>query len=169
MKKNFILACVSILTASILLFSACGSSAAVGSSADYKSVLESSRPAELNEYEMYAVVTSSEDTGYDLMFNQNTGLSEDVMQKYAVSLGSVITLAYGVAIILPQDGQEQAVIDGLKAYVETQKNAQENYLPDQYEIASSAIIETVPTGEVLLAMCENASDVMEAMKEGLSS
>lgn len=156
-----------VLLAGIL--SGCGGSASktTGSSRDYREVIEAARPAEINEAGFYAIVTGPDDDMHSMVFDPAFGFVEDDMERYAISLGFVITKAYGVAIVLPKEGRQQAVISQFEAFVEMQKKAQENYLPDQYEIAKSAIIKTAPTGEVLLAMCENPADVMAAMLDGL--
>lgn len=147
-----------------------GSSAGAvhGSSADYAAVIEAARPAELNELEMYAVVTSPDDALHDGFFSGTFGLVEDDYDKYALSISAIITKAYGVMIILPKEGQEEAVLAQVNAFVQQQQNAMQNYLQDQYEIAKNAIVKTAPTGEVLLALCEDAPTVMAAMEEGLS-
>ena len=169
MKKTVFLRALCLVLCLALLAACSGEKAPsqYGSSADYKAVIEAARPAELNELAMYAIVTGSEDDMHDIFFDPAFGFVEDDMERYAVSIGTIITLAYGVAIILPKEGHQQAVIDQLQNYVTTQQNAMENYLQDQYAIAKDAIIKTAPTGEVLLAMCEDADVVMAAMEEGL--
>ena len=90
-------------------------------------------------------------------------------ERYAVSAGTVITLSYGVFIILPKQGMHDAVMAQVESFVEQQQKAMENYLQDQYEIAKGAIIKTAPTGEILLAMCQDAETVMSNMEAGLAA
>lgn len=177
MKKIALALSVFLLVA---MFTACGpatggsssgasTGAPVGSTADYKQVIEGARDPELNGVGFYSVVAGPDDAQYELVFDEAFGFVEADMQRYAISLGTIITLAYGVAIILPAEGKEQAVLDQVNAYVETQKKAQENYLQDQYEIAKNAIVKTAETGEVLLAMCKDAETVMSNMEAGLKA
>lgn len=165
--KKFMMA-VSLMLVLALLAGCGGSSQApTGSSRDYREVIEAARSSEENTSSFLPIVTGPDDDMHDLIFDPSFGFVEDDMERYALSIGIVITQAYGVAIVLPKEGRQQAVTDQFKAFVEQQKKAQENYLPDQYEIAKSAIIKTAPTGEVLLAMCPDADQVMAAMLKGL--
>ena len=132
-------------------------------------VLEAARPDELNDTPLYDVVAGADDELYDQIFSESFGFVEADMERYAISLGMVNTQAYGVAIILPAEGRQQAVLDQVDAFVEMQRRAQENYLPDQYEIAMAAQVEIAPTGEVLLAMCEDATTVMDNMLAELAA
>ncbi|NLW78046.1 MAG: DUF4358 domain-containing protein [Ruminococcaceae bacterium] len=146
-----------------------GSTAPTGADKDYKAVIEASRPAELKDLALYGIVTGPADALYPDVFSAAFGFEEADMQRYAISLGMVNTQAYGVAIILPAEGRQQAVLDQVDAFVEMQRRAQENYLPDQYEIAMAAQVEIAPTGEVLLAMCEDATTVMDNMLAELAA
>lgn len=140
-----------------------------GSTADYTLVIEAARNPELNELGMYDIVTGPNDALYDTIFSETFGFKEEDYEKYAISIGTIITISYGTIIILPKEGRQQAVVDQMHSFVEQQKKSMENYLQDQYEIANSAVIETAPTGEVLLAMTENADEVMKAMQEALAA
>lgn len=140
-----------------------------GSTADYRQVIENARSADLNSQAMLAVVTGPDDKMHQTIFSGTYGFVEEDYERYGISIGTVITLSYGAIIILPKEGREQAVMDQMRFFVEQQKKAMDNYLQDQYEIANSALIETAPTGEVLLAMSKDAPEVMKAMKEGLAA
>ncbi|MGD9560201.1 MAG: DUF4358 domain-containing protein [Oscillospiraceae bacterium] len=164
MRKISMLVCVLFVFG---LLAGCGGTSATGSDKDYREVLEASRPAELNELAMFAVTTGPDDQLYDQIFSESFGFVEADMQRYAISLGLIITQAYGVAIILPAEGKQQAVLDQVNGFIEMQRKAQENYLQDQYAIALAAKVETAETGEVLMAMCEDSETVMEKMLEGL--
>lgn len=180
MKKC--LSLVSLLLA-VLFLCSCGSPAAsgtdassepvvssgpYGSDADYKAVIEAARDPELNDLALYDIVTSSGDSLYEAFFSGTFGLVEDDYERYAISAGTIITIAYGVMIILPKEGRHDAVMAQVQGYVEQQQKAMENYLQDQYEIAKGAVIKTAATGEVMLAMCKDAEAVMAKMEEGLA-
>ncbi len=155
------------LAVALLLLAACGG--AKPSTADYTQVLSAARPAELNEIELFDIVSGSGDALHDQIFSEVNGFVETDMERYAISLGMLITQAYGVAIILPAEGRHDAVLAQVNNYVEMQKKAQENDLQDQYEIAKTAIVKTAESGEILLAMCEGATDVLAQMEEGLKA
>lgn len=166
MKKTaFVL--VLVLLASCL--AACSEAAPTGSEADYKTVIEDARPAELNDLPLFTITTGPDSEQYEMTFSEANGFVEADMQRYALSVGLIITQAYGVAIALPAEGKQQDVLDQFNAYVEAQRKAQENYLPDQYAIAMAAIVTTAETGEVLMAMCEDSQTVMDNMLAGLKA
>ena len=87
---------------------------------------------------------------------------------FAASLSSMMVQSYGVAIVKPADGKTQDVVDAMDAYILGQQQAMEHYLEDQYQIASSARVATVPTGEVVMVCCENSGAVMDAIKAALA-
>ena len=68
---------------------------------------------------------------------------------------------------MPKEGAAQEVLDAANLFVEAQQKAQENYLPDQYAIAKAAIVKQVPSGEILMVMCENAQEVAVAIEKAL--
>ena len=144
------------------------SSGPYGSAADYKAVIEASRDSELNGLAMYDIITSPSDPLYDMVF-ETYGFNTEDFENYAVSAGTVITISYGVFIILPKEGSHDAVMQQVESFVKQQEKAMENYLQDQYEIAKSAVVKTAPTGEILLAMCKDADDVMAKMEAGLAA
>ena len=67
------------------------------------------------------------------------------------------------------EGQAEAVTEALEAYVQAQQQAFQNYLPDQYEVAADARLETAPTGEVVLVMSADAADVQQKIDSALAS
>lgn len=166
MKKTAIVLCV-LLTFTALC--ACTSNAPTGSSANYEDVIIAARPAALNETDIYSVVTGPESNQYRFIFYPTSPFIETDMQRYAISAPGIITLAYGIAIILPAEGKEQAVLDAVNDFVLENQIAQENYLHDQYNIALNAQVKVAKTGEVLLAMCEDAETVMQALEAGLAA
>ena len=164
MKKISLVLCI-VLAFGML--AGCGGQ--YGSSNDYTKIIEDARDPELNTLSQYDVVSGPDSDLYDMMFGEGAWFDDSVMERYAVSTSNIIIKVYGVAIILPKEGQEQAVLDQINAYVEYQQHSQENYLPDQYEVAMNAIVKTAKTGEVLLAMCEDADDVMAKLEAGLAA
>jgi hypothetical protein len=164
MKKLFALLCVVLV---ITFMPACGEKP-TGSVANYTNVLQNARPAELNGVDLYNVVTKSGDKQYNYVFFPTSPFIEEDMQRYAISCPGIITLAYCVAVILPEEGKEQAVLDAVNEFVLQNQKAQSNYIPEQYEIAQNAQIKVAKTGEVLLAMCENSEDVMQKLESGLA-
>lgn len=159
------------LLLALAMLAGCGGSSGgqYGSNADYRQVLLDARSDDVNNSPMFSVVTGPDDDFHDMFFSDSFGFVEADMERYAMSLGTMIVQAYGVAIILPVEGREDAVLDQVNAFVEAQKRAQENYLHDQYEIAKSALVRTMPTGEVVLVMSEGAPEIMAAIEEGLAA
>lgn len=165
MKKLSLVVCI-VLVFGVL--AGCGGGQ-YGSNNDYTKIIEDARDPELNTISQFDVVSSPDSAMYDMVFGEGLWFDDSVMERYAISSSSILIQVYGVAIILPKEGQEQAVLDQINAYVEYQQRSQENYLPDQYEIAMNAIVKTAKTGEVLLAMCEDAETVMANMEAGLAA
>ena len=89
------------------------------------------------------------------------------MQEAAFSLSLMNVQTYGVAIVMPAQNRTGAVKEALQAYIDGQKAAQQNYLPDQYAIAKAARLETLKTGEVVLVMRDGQNDVYSAIEKAL--
>ena len=136
-----------------------------GSSADYKAVIEAARTQEVNEH--FGVVTNVEEDKFGVI--GFLGADPAHMQKYAMSISAFVTQAYGVAIILPEPGHEREVEEAINSFIEEQKKGFDGYLQPQFEIANKALIETVPTGEIVFVMCDGAGDLMKALKDGLAA
>ncbi len=96
------------------------------------------------------------------------GLTDADLGEFAYSTTLMMTRAYGIGIFMPAEGKTEAVKEALNGFVELQKQSFETYLVDQFEIAKQAIVEELPTGEVVLVMCENAADVFEAIKTAVA-
>lgn len=173
-----------------------------GSGKDLQAVLESARPVELNELEMYRAITPADAARPDYLAEGETMLTEEQydtlseeeiaqfnryrswlntfdehftgfvaadMKDYAISVTNIITLVYGVAIVLPEEGRQQAVVDQFNAFIQQQQKAMENYLQDQYKIAQAARVEVAPTGEVIMVMCEDQDTVLQGILDGLAA
>ena len=68
---------------------------------------------------------------------------------------------------MPAEGKTEDVQAAVESYVAAQRRAFEQYLQDQYEIAQNAIVETLPGGEVMLVMSEDASQTAQALRDAL--
>lgn len=87
---------------------------------------------------------------------------------FAASVSQMMTQSYAIAVALPAEGKADAVKEGFQAFIQQQMELQQNYLPDQYAIAKDARLETLPTGEVVLVMCQDADAVLAHLKEALA-
>ena len=116
----------------------------------YQTAIESARDAEMNE--AIGILT---DTGDDMA---------DV-SAFALSVSPMNIKAYGIAAIYPAAGKSDAVLEGLNAFIDRQKQSFEQYLADQYEIASNARLETLEDGTILLVMCEDQDAVFDAIRD----
>lgn len=97
------------------------------------------------------------------------GLTAEDMTAFGLSLSLMNVKAYGLALIMPAEGKEQTVLDGLNGFVTLQQSNFEMYLEDQYEVAKAAKVETLADGTVLLVMCEDADAVYESITAALSA
>lgn len=96
------------------------------------------------------------------------GLEPAQLDEYACSVSLMNVQAYAVGIFRPAEGEAEAVQAALETYVSSIQQAFQNYLPDQYEIAKGAKVQTLGTGEVVLALCEDASGVLSAIEDRLA-
>lgn len=101
------------------------------------------------------------------MVMQTLTLTPDQLQQYAFSISLINVKAYGVGVFMPAEGQTEAVKAALEDFVVNQQKSFENYLADQYEIAKQAKVEVLPTGEVVLVMCENSSEAFSTIEVAL--
>ena len=131
----------------------------------YQTAIESARDDEMNE--AVPVITASDQAMADLVLPM-LGITNENTTAYAVAVSPMNVKAYGVAALMPAEGQEDALLESVNAFVEQQKSAFTNYLPDQYEIASAAKVETLDDGTILLVMCEEQDTVLESIKTSLN-
>lgn len=94
-------------------------------------------------------------------------LTPDQLQQYAFSISLINVKAYGVGVFMPAEGQTDAVKAALEKFVSNTQQGLQNYLADQYEIAKQAKVEVLPTGEVVLVMCENSSEAFSTIEAAL--
>ena len=98
---------------------------------------------------------------------QSLGLEEADMAAFAVSASVMNTRAYAIAAVQPAQGREEAVREALQGYISRQQSSFEFYLPDQYQIAQDARLETLEDGTVLLVMCQDQDVVFDAIRTQL--
>ena len=99
---------------------------------------------------------------------QVLGLAEEDVEEAAFSVSMMNVQSYGLAIVKPAEGRQAAVTEGLQAFIDSQKAAQENYLADQYAIAKAARLDAVKSGEVVLVMCAEQDAVFSSIKDALA-
>jgi len=135
-------------------------------------------PEQLNELYTTAITENGgEMAQYNAPFNGTTeegpmmleimGLTAEDVTAYAISTSMMMVHAYGIAAIMPAEGKEEAVNNGLKAFIEQKQQAFEMYLPDQYENAKNAKLETLADGTVLMVMTAEQDTVFEAIKAAI--
>ena len=153
---------------------------------DYTKILHDARPDEDTEY--YMIFSPGEDGKFTAQYGYSDSydaaqldeeirnmllpllnLEEDMYTDFAASVSGMMVQSYGIAIVKPAEGKQQAVSEALDAYVQSQMQSMEHYLEDQYQIAASSHISTAPTGEVILVCCENPEAVMNAIKTALAA
>ncbi|WP_312643667.1 DUF4358 domain-containing protein [Hydrogenoanaerobacterium sp.] len=127
-------------------------------------IITAARTDEMNE--AMNIIMSKDDPQAQLIFDV-AGLNADDMEAFAVSISPMNIKAYGVAIIKPAEGKDEAVLKAINGFVDGQKKAFEQYLPDQKEIANSATVDTLEDGTVVLVMSEDGAAVQKAILEAL--
>ena len=183
--KRLLAALLAALT--LLALAGCGSSGKTDAAPkDYTKILHDARPDEDNEY--YMIFSPGKDGKFTAQYGYSDSydaaqldeeirnmllpllnLEEDMYTDFAASVSGMMVQSYGIAIVKPAEGKQQAVSEALDAYVQSQMQSMEHYLEDQYQIAASSHISTAPTGEVILVCCENPEAVMNAIKTALAA
>lgn len=135
----------------------------------YASAIQAARDDEMNEY--FPVTTNA--TGFsDAMEEEMVfsllGFTKEDTDAYAISLSLMNVSAYAIVAVKPAEGKEKTVKTGLENYVEAQKSAFEYYLEDQFKIASSAKLDTLSDGTLLLVMAEGQDTLYDAIRDSLS-
>ena len=184
--KRLIAALLAGLTLFALVGCSAGSKADSAAPKDYSQILHDARTDEENEYDM--IFTKGEDGKFTAQYGYSASypaedlndeiqnmllplldLPEGSYTDLAASLSAMMVQSYGVAIVKPAEGKTQEVVDAMDAYIQNQQQTMEHYLEDQYQIAASAKVATVPTGEVVMVCCENSDAVMNAIKTALAA
>ena len=123
---------------------------------------------EMVEYNPVITELDPEDSTATLVM-ESLGLAGEDLEAFGVSASVMNTQAYTLAAIQPVSGHEEAVREALQNYVDRQRSNFEFYLPDQYQIAQEARLETLEDGTVLLVMCQDGDAVFEAIRKDLES
>ena len=159
---------------------ACGSSGGGSTEPkDYAAILTAARPeADGEAYVLfqykdgaytatggYASELTQEDVDSQASLSlQMLGLETGDVQEAVFSVSLMNVQSYGMAIVKPAEGKADTVKEALRGFIESQKSAQQNYLPDQYAIAKAARLETMKSGELVLVMREGQDDVLSSIQ-----
>ena len=128
----------------------------------YETAIEDARDAETND--ALPVLSDKADEQLPLYLDL-MGLAPDDVDAFALSASLMNVRAYGIAAVYPAQGREEAVREGLEGFIDRQKQSFEQYLADQYDIASNARLETLEDGTVLLVMCQDQDAVFDAIRD----
>ena len=132
----------------------------------YKTAITAARDQETNQAQ--PLVTSAGDENAGEVFAL-LGVAPEDMTACALSVSRMNVRAYAVAAIYPAAGKDDAVREGLRAFIDSRKQSFQQYLADQYEIAVNAKLETLEDGTVLLVMSENQDQVFDAIRDAIES
>ena len=122
---------------------------------------------EMVEYNPVISEVSEDDMSSILL--ETLGLAQDDMTAFGISASLMNVQAYGIAAVMPAEGKADAVTEALQGYIDQQKSNFENYLADQYDVASSARLETLSDGTVLMVMCSDQDTVFDAIKAAIEA
>ena len=114
---------------------------------------------EMVEYNPVITEFDPEDTRSSLAL-ESLGLEEGDAEAFGISMSMMNTQAYTIAAVMPAQGREDTVKEALQGYVDRQRSNFEFYLPDQYQVAQDARLETLEDGTVLLVMCQDSDQVL---------
>lgn len=134
------------------------------SSEDLKAAIEGARDEELNQ--VIPVLTSVNDAGAQQVLT-TLGLETEKMECYAMSVSLINIKAYGIVLVKPVEGEEEAVTAALEAFVESMRKSFENYLPAQAEIANAATVETLENGVIMLVMSDGHDTVRDFIAQAV--
>lgn len=123
---------------------------------------------EMVEYNPVISKVDSEDP-VSAMILESMGLKEEDMTAFGVSGSMMNVKAYGIAAVMPAEGKEEAVKEGLQGFIDRQKSSFETYLADQYVVAESARLETLEDGTVLMVMCEDQDTVFDGIRAAIEA
>ena len=159
------------LAAALLALSGCADKGGSGKdptpeerTTHYKDAIEEARDTQTNtDFPLFVTGGETPDAIFELL-----GIPKDDISAYAMSIAAANTQAYAVAAVYPAKGKADAVMQSLKDYIKSKKQAFESDLPDQYEIARNAKIETLDDGTILLVMCKGLDEVFTSIKSSVN-
>ena len=98
---------------------------------------------------------------------ESLGLQEEDVEAFGASVSVMNTQAYAIAAVQPAQDREENVREALQGYIDRQQSNFQFYLPDQYQVAQNARLETLSDGTVLLVMCQDADNVFDSIRAEL--
>lgn len=166
---------VAVITAALLLTAAltgCGQTSDAGRTPEELNQVYAQALTQYGgEMVEYNPVISPDNSGEAMngMILESMGLQSEDMAAYGVSGSMMNVKAYGIAAVMPAQGKEEAVTQGLQGFIDRQKSSFETYLADQYAVADSARLETLKDGTVLMVMCEGSDGVFDQIRAAIES
>ena len=153
------------------LLSGCSGGGADRTPEEWTELYQQAIPAHGGEMVEYNPVISTFDPedGRASLALESLGLKKEDVEAMGVSASVMNTQAYAIAAVLPVQGRESAVQEALQGYIERQQSSFEFYLPDQYQVAQDARLDTLEDGTVLLVMCSDADQVFQNIRGELES
>ena len=180
MKRTIALALASLMA--LCLFAACGTNAETEETASpspsAEAELTAEERAQLYAHAITAARGDEENEAYPVlktgdeitdMYYQVLGITAEDAEAMAMSVSLINVKAYGIAVIKPAEGREEAVTTGLQSFIDNQMQSFQNYLADQYEVAQNARLETLDDGTVLLVMCDGQDTVFDAIVSAIEA
>ena len=132
----------------------------------FVTAITDARSEEDNEYN--SILSSADDDTADMTF-QLLGVTAEDMESFAISVSLMNVKAYGIAVIKPAQDSEYTVKEGLQGFIDQQQQNFQMYLPDQYEVAKNARLETLEDGTVVMVMCEDQDTVFDSIIDSLQA
>ena len=124
----------------------------------FVTAITDARSEEDNEYN--SILSSADDDTADMTF-QLLGVTTEDMESFAISVSLMNVKA-------AQDS-EDTVKEGLQGFIDQQQQNFQMYLPDQYEVAKNARLETLEDGTVVMVMCEDQDTVFDSIIDSLQA
>ena len=121
---------------------------------------------EMVEYNPVISAFDEETAGAGLAL-ESLGLQEEDVEAFGASVSVMNTQAYAIAAVQPAQDREENVREALQGYIDRQQSTFQFYLPDQYQVAQNARLETLSDGTVLLVMCQDADNVFDSIRAEL--
>ncbi len=121
----------------------------------------------MSQEEAKAFMTAENIALSSQMIFDTLGFAPEDIEAGALSVSLINVRAYGMAVIKPAAGKEEAVLSGCQNFVALQQKSFETYLQDQYAIAKNAKCENL-NGYVVMVMGENSDAIYQAISDALS-